>query len=39
MLEPMKADHHHHAHPMEGMWLGFLLCVPLWTAVLIFALR
>jgi hypothetical protein len=28
-----------HADPMEGLWLGMLLCLPLWTAVLLLTLR
>jgi hypothetical protein len=33
----MKATHR--SDPMEGFWLGMLLCVPLWTAVLLLTLR
>jgi hypothetical protein len=35
----MKADRQHQAHPMEGMWLGMLLSVPLWAAILLLTLR
>ena len=38
ILGDMKARRHV-ADPMEGLWLSFLFCAPLWTAVLILALR
>ncbi len=25
----------HHPDPMEGLWLGMLLCAPVWAAVLL----
>ncbi len=34
----MKASRHH-ADPMEGLWLGMVLCAPVWSVVLFFALR
>ncbi len=35
----MKAERRAHADPMEGLWFGMLLCAPVWTLVLLFALR
>jgi hypothetical protein len=36
-MKAMKATHR--PDPMEGLWLGMLFCVPLWTAVLLLTLR